>query len=235
MKFDKRLYVVLVLLAARAAWVRADGPQTQPAGGVSDVSRPAPKLVPAPNDLLDKVQNELHKMRSIEADFSELIYPKDHKDPQLFRGHLAAKEPNTVIWRVESPVHIIVRVQGEDVRIWDGDKPNEVEKKNLAGNPTYKVMAQQTRDWAGGNFKVLSESYDVFVEQNEPLTLRFIPKPRTGLAKTFSSVSATLGPGYGSIIRIVYRKSTGEVYAFTLKDPKVNTPIPDKVWEVPPK
>ena len=216
-----------------AGQLAAADPQTQPAGIATDPFLPTPRLEPASNDLLNKVQGELRKMRSMESDFSELIYPKNHKDPQLFRGHLAAREPNLVVWSVEWPIVVKVRVQAEVVSIWDGKKVQEI---NLAGNPTYMAMAKQTRDWAGGNFKALSESYDVFVEKKEPLlTLRFIPKPQTGLAKTFSSVSTTLGKGYASITRIVYRKASGEVYAFTLIDPQINKEIPDKVWDVPPK
>ena len=235
MNYRKTLWALGFVGAATCAWLGAADPPAAPGGGgAGDVNQA--DLKPASNDLLEKVQTELHKMVSLEADFDEEVYPKDRKNPMRFSGHLAAKKPNYVIWNVTSPFRTAVLVQAENLQMWDEGMPNgKVKAINLAGNATYTAMAQQTRDWAGGNFKILSESYDVFMEKDKPLILRFVPKARTGLKKTFSSVSVTLTDKYDCIRKIIYRKASGEVYVISLRDPKVNKPIPQDVWQIPPK
>lgn len=233
--FTRTTAILLLLPAMTGASPAADPPATRPADAGAPDASPQQPFKPVANNVLATVQNELHKIQSLEADFDEAIYRKNSPRPVHFYGHLAAKEPNRVIWIVYRPYRNAIRMLGEELRVWNEEMaPGQVKVINLAGNPTYKTMSQQTRDWMGGNFKVLSESYAVLEEKKTPLVLRFVPKASTGLGNVFDSVSVTLEDDLSSIKQIVYRKSTGETYVLALDKTRVNKPIEPKLWTFPP-
>ncbi len=71
----------------------------------------------------------------------------------------------------------------------------EVKTVNLGGDPTFKAVTQQMQAWFLGDYKALGDSYDVYVNAQQPLSLGFVPNDSTMVSKLISRIDLTFSAG----------------------------------------
>ena len=228
MKFS--ITTVLVCCIVTSVTRAADPPTSQ-----------AVALPVAPISLLEHVQQQLRTISSMEADFVQEKQLAVLKHKMVIRGHFAMEKPDRVIWIVNQPVKYAIRVQGEEIRQWDEDT-NKVQVIHLGGDPTFKAISEQIQSWFLGNYKELANSYDVFVISEKPLSLRFAPKGSSMVAQLVQSIDVTFAKDETNIDSMVVHElshdatmSASNSTMLKFIDPKMNQPIADVIWEVPPK
>jgi outer membrane lipoprotein carrier protein len=207
-------FVVLLCAAAKAQ-------TTQPATRAS-------------TDVIEHVQHQLKNVASVETDFVEKKNLAMLKHTLTIRGHLALQKPDRLIWIVKEPVKYAVRIIGDEVRQWDEDT-NRVEVIHLGGDPTFKAISQQMQAWFLGNYKELGDSYEVLLLNNDPLSLSFVPKSSQMVAKIITSVDLTFDHDIAYIDTMTIKEPGGDITEIHFANHKVNQPIGQEIWEMPPK
>ncbi|MGA2441847.1 MAG: outer membrane lipoprotein carrier protein LolA [Tepidisphaeraceae bacterium] len=184
-------------------------------------------------DLLEGVQNHLRSITSVQTDFVEKknLAMLDHT--LTISGHMAMEKPDRLIWVVRLPVQYAIRIRGDEVSQWDEDT-NHVDVIHLGGDPTFKAVSEQMQAWFLGNYKVLGDSYEVFVVAEHPLSLRFVPKGDTMVAKLLKEVDVTFSADEDYIDGMVVRETGGDTTTLNFTNARLNQPVEKATWEMPP-
>jgi len=217
------------LLLALLAYPLIACAQTSP-----PATQPAQALVPAPLDLITHVQKQLRDIDTVQADFVQEKNLTVLKHKLIIRGNFALEKPNKVMWNVRDPVKYAIRVDADEVRQWDEDT-NKVQIIHVGNDPTFKAISEQLQSWFMGNYKDLANSYDVYVINQKPLTLRFGPKPSSIMGKVISWIQVTFGPDERNIDSMVVHESAGDTTVLNFTNTRLNQPVPKKTWEIPPR
>jgi len=207
---------------AGAQTTQPDNPSTQPAGQVR-----------ASMKIIEGVQQHLKGIASVETDFVEekKLAMLDHT--LTIDGHMALQKPDRLIWIVRDPVKYAVRIVGDEVSQWDEDT-DHVQTVHLGGDPTFKAITQQMQAWFLGNYKALGDSYDVYVNAQQPLSLGFVPNSATMVSKLISRIDLTFSPDENYIDTMVISETGGDVTTLKFSGARINQPISDQIWEMPP-
>jgi len=207
-------------LAARGQTTRADNESNGPATRASI-------------DVIEGVQNHLKFITSVQADFVEKknLAMLDHT--LTISGHMALEKPDRMIWVVSRPVGYAIRIRGDEVSQWDEDT-NHVDVIHLGGDPTFKAVSEQMQAWFLGNYKVLGDSYDAFLTAKQPLSLRFVPRGDTMVAKMLKDVEVTFSSDERYISTMVVREAGGDTTTLSFNQTRVNEPVAAETWEMPP-
>jgi outer membrane lipoprotein-sorting protein len=184
-------------------------------------------------DVIEHVQHQLKDVSSVEADFVEKKNLAMLNHTLTIKGHLALQKPDHLIWIVQEPVKYAVRIVGDEVRQWDEDT-NHVDVIHLGGDPTFKAISDQMQAWFLGDYKDLGDSYDVLLLSQEPLALSFVPKSTTMVAKIITSVDLKFNKDVTYIDTMTVRETGGDTTAIQFINPRVNQPIAQDTWEMPP-
>jgi outer membrane lipoprotein carrier protein len=192
-----------------------------------------PTTRPVPIELLNSVQDKLHTVDSVEADFVEEKHLAMLDHTLTIHGHFAMQKPDRLIWIVQQPVQYAVSIQGDIVKQWDADT-NKVQTINIGGDPTFHAVSEQLSSWFMGNYKALAGSYDLSLRSEKPLTLVFAPKPDSMVAKVLKEIVITFAPDQRNIDIMQITESGGSVTTINYLHTKVNEPVSDKTWEIPP-
>jgi outer membrane lipoprotein-sorting protein len=213
------LNLVLGLTLAGLAGAQTTNPATQP--------------IRASMQIIEGVQQHLKGITSVEADFVETkqLAMLDHT--LTISGHMALQKPDGLIWIVRDPVKYAIRIVGDEVSQWDEDT-NHVDIVHLGGDPTFKAITQQMQAWFLGNYKALGDSYDVYVNTDTPLSLRFVPNSTTMVAKLIKRIDLTFSSDENYIQTMVISEAGGDVTSLTFSSTRVNQPISGQTWEMPP-
>jgi outer membrane lipoprotein-sorting protein len=210
-----------------AGTVFADGPGTQPSDD------PAAPTTRASMEVITHLQKQLHGITSVESDFVEEKNLAMLNHTLTIRGHIGLEKPDRLIWIVQQPVRYAVRIEGDEVRQWDEDT-NHVDVLHLGGDPTFKAVSEQIQAWFLGNYKVLGDSYDVYLTQPQPVSLAFIPSGQSMVSKLVKRIDLTFNPQETYIDTMVIRETGGDVTTIHFINTRVNQPIAEGTWEMPP-
>lgn len=226
MKSALRIFAagVVIFVTGIAA---ADGPDTQPADA------PAVPTTRASMDVISHIQKQLHGITSVESDFVEEKNLAMLNHTLRISGHIGLAKPDRLIWIVREPVKYAVRIEGEEVEQWDEDT-NHVDVIHLGGDPTFKAVSEQIQAWFLGNYKVLGDSYDVYLTQQQPVSLAFIPNGQSMVSKLIKRIDLTFNPDETYIDTMVLRETGGDVTTIHFINTRVNQPVSEGTWEMPP-
>ena len=226
MKFAFGIFAAAVVALA-VGIAAADGPATQ------KVRVPALPTTRASMDVIAHIQKQLHGITSVEADFVEQKTLSMLNHTLTIRGHLGLAKPNRLIWIVREPVKYAIRIEGDEVQQWDEDT-NRVDVIHLGGDPTFKAVSEQIQAWFLGNYRVLGDSYDVYLTGQQPVSLAFMPNGQTMVSKLIKRIDLTFNGGETYIDTMVLWETGGDVTTIHFINSRVNQPINEGTWEMPP-
>jgi len=218
----------LLALACCALQSPADPPTTAPAA-----TQPAPDPKLASRELLAHIQKQLSTVDTMQADFVQKKHLSMLKHTLVIEGKLAMKKPNKVIWIVDKPTRYSIRVDADELTQWDEDT-NKVQVLHLGNDPTFKNITEQIQALFLGDYKVLEKSFDVYQLSEKPLSLRFVPQGGM-VAKMVKNIEITFGNDATQVDKMVINEATGDGTTLSYSNTQLNQPIPDKIWEIPPK
>jgi len=224
MKCVSKIFTAAIALFLFSA--SAMGQTTQP----SDPSMPTTR---ATLEVIEHLQKNLHGINSVDSEFTEekKLAMLDHT--LHIKGRVGLAKPDRLIWVVEEPVKYAVRIEGEEVQQWDEDT-NHVETIHLGGDPTFKAVSEQIQAWFLGNYKLLGDSYDLYVTQEQPLSLAFLPKGQTAVTKLIKRIDITFNAEETYIDTMVISEAGGDLTSIRFVNAQVNQRVKPENWEMPP-
>jgi outer membrane lipoprotein-sorting protein len=205
----------------------ADGPGTQPDD--------APELptTRASLEVIAHIQKQLHGISSVESDFVEQKKLAMLNHTLKISGHIVLAKPDRMIWIVRDPVKYAIRIKGDEVSQWDEDT-NRVDVIHLGNDPTFKAVSEQIQAWFLGDYKVIGDSYDVYLTQAQPVSLAFIPSGQSMVSKLIKRIDLKFNPEETYIDTLVIREAGGDVTSIHFINSRVDQPIAAGAWEMPP-
>lgn len=205
----------------------AGAPSTQP-------------LSPADAQLLAHLESQMQKVQSVQSDFVEtkILAMIQHK--LIIRGHLALARPDRLIWIADTPEKYALRLEGDEVTQWDADT-NQVSTMHLNNDPTFQAVSQQLRSWFLGNYQALHGDYSVRVASRRPVTLEFTPNSDSMVAKLIARIDVSFQADTRYIDSMTLQEASqpgdtapGDTTTIQYIHAKINEPVPDATWEIPP-
>lgn len=219
MRLFLQILAIGIVLAA-GGFGEADAPSTQPSTRASMA-------------VINHLQSQLRGIATVESDFVEEKNLAMLNHTLKIEGHIALEKPDRLIWIVDKPVRYAVRIVGDEVRQWDEDT-NRVDVIHLGGDPAFKAISQQIQAWFLGNYKELGDSYDVYLDRDQPLSLTFVPRGDSMVTKLLSGVDLTFNTEETYIDTMVVREAGGDTTTIRFVNSRVNQPIKRETWEMPP-
>jgi outer membrane lipoprotein carrier protein len=230
---------ILIAIVCSAALSSGADPATGAANAdpIGATSKPAETDTPlrvAPLELLAEVQRHLRTIKSVEANFVEKRHLAVLDHNVTISGHFGLQKPDRMIWVVREPSRYAVRLEGKELRQWD-EETGTVQVVDLGNDPAFKSVSAQLQAWFLGNYQALAQSWDVYVVSDKPLSLRFVPKAATFVAKHMKHIEATFNQDGTNIDRMSVRETDGDQMTISFSDARLNQPIDKETWEMPPK
>ncbi len=182
---------------------------------------------------LNHLQSQLKGISTVEADFVEEKTLSMLNHTLTIRGHFAMQKPDRLIWIVREPVRYAIRIEGDEIEQWDEDT-NRVDVIRAGADPTFKTISDQVQAWFVGDYKALSKYYEVDVLGENPLSLRFVPRPDTMMGKLMSRIDILFARDERYVDKMVLNEAGGDVTVLTFVHTRLNQPIDDEIWRMPP-
>jgi len=218
-----RRYLAIICAIGMASLAMAEGPDTQPAGPATQATA----------EVLDPLQAQLRQVNTVQADFVEKRTLAMLNHQLTITGHFALEKPDKLIWIVDSPLRYAIRIDGDEVRQWDEDT-HHVDVIHLGGDPTFKSISDQLKAWFLGDYSALAGSYDALMTRRQPLTLEFVPKADSMVAKMIARIGISFEPDERYIDTMSIDESGGDSTVVHFINTKINQPIGEETWEMPP-
>lgn len=191
-------------------------------------------IAPSTEDYLAGLQKHLESVKTVQADFEQEKKLAVFNRIMMIRGEMALDRPRRMMWRVHEPVRYSILMEGGTVRQWDEDT-NRVQTLHVEDNSTLKAVFSQFQAWFLGDYHAIAKAYDVVIVDREPPCLRFSPKPDSAMAEMVKQVQMTMSKDRLSMETIVIEEKGGDSTTIRFRTIRLNQPIPDEVWEIPPR
>ena len=184
--------------------------------------------------LLKDLRQRLEGIKTVQADFVQEKNLKVFQHTLVIRGKFAVERPKRLIWHVTDPVKYSISVAGDDVRFWDEDT-NKVNTIHIGPSHNFRAVFEQFQGWFLGDYRSLEESYAVVVEEKDPLTVSFGPKANSPMAKMIKGVTVVFKAESAYLDSLTINEGSGDATHIRFLNTKVNQPIANEIWEIPPK
>jgi outer membrane lipoprotein-sorting protein len=185
-------------------------------------------------DAVTRVEASMAGVRTVSARFEQERQLSVLKRTLVIRGTATIERPRRIAWQVDEPVRYCLVVNGEEIRQWDEDT-DRVQTLSLDRTPALKAAFQQMTVWFSGHYSNLLQDYGVTLEQARPCILTFAPKPQTPLASMLKSVTVTFREDERYIEQLAIREAGGDQTVIRFQDTRLNEPIPEDAWRLPPR
>ena len=182
-------------------------------------------------DLLGQMEQAMADVRTVKTDFVQEKQMALFNHPLVTRGSIWVEPPHRLLWRVESPMHYALALDGSRIRQWDGET-GKTTSLSMDGNPVFAAVTEQLNAWFGGRYGLLAQDYDVAQQAVAPATFVFVPKPTAPSAKMLKSVTVVFREDAHYIASIRIDDRSGDVTTLTFADTEINVPLDPHTWEL---
>jgi len=183
--------------------------------------------------LLERVQFEQKRLRSLEADFVQEKASEFLATPETSRGSLAFASPDRVRWEYHEPKPISLVIVDDVMLTWYRD---------VGRAERVKVARQSSQVFqylnASGSLEALLRYFRAtvsFPPAGEPYRIELVPR-FARVARRLASMTLWIDRQRFLPIRVRYVEPNGDVTEYRLENLRVNQPVPDArfVLDLPP-
>jgi len=201
------------------------------AGAEAPATEPAPDAPGSVEEVLGRLEERASLLKTLTTGFVQEKNLAVLEKPLVLTGTIFMQQPTLFAWHVREPLKYSMVIQGDVLRQWDEDT-GKVQKMSLSRNPALKAAIGQMRGWFSGAYKSMLGEYEVTILDEDPTSLRFVPR-QTSLAKNMiSSVSIVLHSDERYIRQIRILETSGDSTLLSFVDTLLNTPIDPSAWVV---
>ncbi len=147
------------------------------------------------------------------------------------KGEMAIEKNGRMLWKVDSPLRYICVMTRDTLKQWDGEtgKVQEISAKQF---PWLRILYDCQAAWISGDLHALSHFFVIAATEPER-KLHLIPlQPET---KTlFQKLEITFAEDFRGVASILLHETNGDTLHITFHDLKIDQPIPDSRWQLPP-
>lgn len=183
--------------------------------------------------LLADLEKNFSMIKTVQTDFKQEKALKIFKRTIHMDGRLVLENPDCMAWRIHSPIHYVLILNGEQALQWDEDS-NKVQKQKTSGDPVFEEVIGQIEKWFSGEFKSLLKEYDLTVISEHPPVLQFDPKQDSMVGKVIKSVTIHVRDDRTYVEKIMMEDLGGDTTSIQFVNTVLNEPVSAEEWEVKP-
>lgn len=181
--------------------------------------------------LLAAIERESQDLRTLRASFVQEKHLALFAAPLVLRGTLHLQKPDLFAFRVETPLRYVMVIRDEELQQWD-EESDDVQTISLRENPGFKLVLHQMRGWLSGAYTSMLDEYDAEVLADDPVELRFRPKPSAMAHGLVEGVEVLFEADRKRVREIRIRDEQGDRTVFKFRDTELNTEIEPSVWDI---
>ncbi len=203
--------------------------------GLSASAEPPTNEGPPPvsaniEDVLARLEERMSVMQTLRTDFTQEKHLAVLDRPLVLKGTVFMQKPGLFAWHVREPLRYSMVIRGEIVRQWDEDS-DRVQEMSLSKNPAFRMAIRQMRDWFSGAYRSMLGEYEVALVDEDPISLRFIPRDTALAQGIIDSVTVVFERDERYIQKIEIAEEGGDSTLLTFADTLLNSPIDPSAWK----
>ncbi len=180
---------------------------------------------------LRRIENKMSNINTLATKFVQ------EKNLALFdqvieiKGSLYLKKPSSFAWHIESPLRQRIILNDTMMKQWDEDT-NQIQKINLANNPSFSVVTEQMKRWVSGSYLALVGEYKIEILQFSPLKLKFTPNQDSMAFKMIDSIDILFQDDEKYIDTINIFETNLDSTKLQFLETSLNEVLDSSVWKV---
>ncbi len=182
-------------------------------------------------DVIKSVEEQMSKINVLSADFLQIRKMSLLNYDMKLQGNIYLQKPDAFAWHTTKPLVSSTVVKDGVFKQWDEDS-GETLKFNVDGNPAFQIIWKQMSTWFSGKYTSFIVDYNIKVLSESPLSLEFIPKPKTLAEKKIKSVSVYFNLEQSYIQSILISEKQGDTSEIKFTNIVLNKKLDEKVWNV---
>ncbi len=181
--------------------------------------------------LLDSLGRDVSRFQTLKTDFTQEKRLAVFQNTVVLRGRIFLQKPARIAWHVDAPLKYSVIISDASIRQWDEDT-DRVQEITLAKNPVLQNVMQQLTVWFSGTYSSLLKDYEVLVDGEHPVRLRFTPKKTSMTAKVVKQVQIEFREDNKYLRRLTIIEQGGDSTSITFTGTLFDVPLDASDFEV---
>ena len=181
--------------------------------------------------LLDSLGRDVSRFQTLKTDFTQEKRLAVFQNTVLLRGRIFLQKPARIAWHVDAPLKYSVVISDASIRQWDEDT-DRVQEITFAKNPVLQNVMQQITVWFSGDYSSLLKDYDVLIDDERPVMLRFIPKKTSAAAKVVKQVRIEFREDNKYLRKLTIIEQGGDSTSITFTGTVFDVPLDARDFEV---
>ncbi|HTC19904.1 MAG TPA: outer membrane lipoprotein carrier protein LolA [bacterium] len=182
-------------------------------------------------DFLLRLEENLSASRTIQAKFTQEKKLSLFNDALVSYGTFCFAAPDRLRWEINQPFHSLLVLNGRELGKYDfpdGKKPRRL--KFPAADALLEVLHQIT-DIHQGNFTAQEKYYDMRVYEGKTASLVLVPKDAK-MKGIIQKIEIGFSPALNSVASVAIRENGGDSTVILFSDDRLNSRLPDSLFEV---
>ena len=183
--------------------------------------------------VLGRLEAKAVQVNSIESNFVQTKKLAMFDKSLISKGKIFLKKPGQFAWHQREPIRYSLVIKGDSVRQWD-EETGRVQEISVVDNPSFSTALKQMTEWFSGVYTDLLKDYAITIREQNPLVLKFIPRPDSSSFNLFKKVEVVFQKDERYIQEIHIEERNGDTTRLKFTETKINTDIKPAAWEAKP-
>ena len=181
--------------------------------------------------ILNKIELKMKSIKTLKCSFVQEKKLSVLNKPIIISGEIYIQAPDYFAWHGAEPVKYSLVIKGHILKQWDEDSDSVI-TIDLKSKPMFKVIVSQMQTWFSGKYAEQTDDYDIEIVRNDPLTLKFLPKPSSTAFEYIKMVQVTFKKDFSYISSIEILEKNRDSMLMKFNDIVLNSTLPPDTWSV---
>jgi outer membrane lipoprotein-sorting protein len=189
-----------------------------------------PEVAPGVAERLAQLESRLSSVHTLKGNFVQEKQMAILENKLVLKGRITLRQPDSIAWRVQSPVRCAMVIQGKTLRQWSEDSDG-VQQISLAGNPVFAAAVNQIQRWFSGNYLALTHEFNVTLLGESPLAFQFTPRADSSSRDMIHRIVMSFGSDERFLKSLEVVESDGDTMRIEFSDTILNPVLNKDEWD----
>ncbi len=192
---------------------------------------PSAGLGPRLSATISRLEAHAARLKTLSTEFVQEKNLAAFRNTLTLRGRIFMERGGRLAWHVDEPVRYSVLITDKVIRQWD-EETRQVREIPLSGNPMLRTALDQISVWFNGDYSSALKDYEVELVQENPVVIRFMPKPSALTAKVLKSIELRFRSNEEYLEQILILEAGGDSTRIRFENTVLNSPLKEADFEV---
>ncbi len=188
----------------------------------------------ATNDVksvLSRLEDNMSQLKTLDTKFRQIKRLSVFKKDIEISGKIFLQKPDLFSWIVLKPIKFKMVIDGNSMK-QRNENSKKIETISTKNNPAFEMAVSQMKLWFSGAYKGLVEDYNIWVVENSPIKLKFVPFDNNPARNYISEVIISFRIDEKYIEKIEIFEKNGDYMTISFYDTLINSDIDSAVWNI---